>query len=170
MLLGELGRVDEIASKNGVGVNEVRGAVTDVRGDLDETREGLRQTETALLSTQGGVDKLAGRVGEQGADIHNLKAFNERSLTGFNLAKSKDRTRVGNIQLRLRKTDAKRNKYSIEILADDKLVVRKDRHVNEPVQFYVEGAKRPYEVVVTGIQKDRVVGYVAQPKGSETRG
>jgi len=170
MLLGELGRVDEMASKNGLGVNEVRGEVTGVRGDLDETREGLRQTESALRSTQGGVDQLTGKVGEQGADIHELKVLNERSLTGFNLAKSKKRTRVGDIQLRLRKTDAKGNKYSIEILADDKLVVKKDRHLNEPVQFYVQGATRPYEVVVTGIKKDRVVGYVAQPKGSELRG
>ena len=170
MLLGELGRVDQIASKNGFGVNEVRGDVKDVRGALAETRDGLRQTESALLSTQGGVDQLAGLVGEQSVDISGLKALNERSLTGFNLAKSKKRTRVGDIQLRLRKTDAKENKYSIEILADDKLVVKKDRHLNEPVQFYVQGAKRPYEVVVTSIKKGRVVGYVAQPKGSELRG
>ena len=83
---------------------------------------------------------------------------------GFHLVKAKQRTKVADVQLRLRKTNVKDNKYSIEILADDKVVVRKDRHVNEPVQFYMTGSTRPYELVVTSIKKNRVIGYLARPR------
>jgi hypothetical protein len=43
-------------------------------------------------------------------------------------------------------------------------VEKKDRAVNEPVQFYVARARLPYEVVVNEIKKDQVVGYLATPK------
>jgi hypothetical protein len=49
-------------------------------------------------------------------------------------------------------------------LADDKRVEKRDRSINEPVQFYVSRARQPYEIVVNEVQKDRVVGYLAVPK------
>ena len=72
--------------------------------------------------------------------------------------------KVGEIRLALKKTDVKRNKFTMNVLADDKTVEKKDKNVNEPVQFYASGARTPYEVVVNEIRKDQVIGYLAVPK------
>ena len=46
--------------------------------------------------------------------------------------------------------------------ADDKRVEKKDRTVNEPLQFYV--AKSLYQVVVLSVGKDQISGYLQTPK------
>ncbi len=63
-----------------------------------------------------------------------------------------------------KKVDTKRNKYNVEIMADDKRIEKKDKTVNEPVQMYVGGNRQPYEIVVNEVKKDTIVGYVAVPK------
>jgi len=68
------------------------------------------------------------------------------------------------VSLKLKAADTKRNRYTIEVLADDKLTEKRDRSLNEPVQFYVAKARIPYEIVVNQVAKDRIVGYLATPK------
>ena len=65
---------------------------------------------------------------------------------------------------RSKRTDTKRNRYTIELLADDKRTEKKDKSINEPVQFYTLKAKQPYELVVNNVGKDLIVGYLATPK------
>ena len=64
----------------------------------------------------------------------------------------------------LRKADPKRSRFTVDVIADDKKVEKKDRTINEPVQFYVSRARQPYELVVNEVRKDRIVGYLAVPK------
>jgi hypothetical protein len=49
-------------------------------------------------------------------------------------------------------------------LADDHLIEKKDKTINEPVQLYTGSSKQPYEIVVNEVKKDGVVGYLATPK------
>jgi hypothetical protein len=70
----------------------------------------------------------------------------------------------------LRKADPKHNKFTITITADDKTVEKKDRNINEPIQFYTAKAKQPDEIVVNQVRKDTIVGYLATPKVQATRG
>ena len=64
----------------------------------------------------------------------------------------------------LKKTDPKKNRFTIDVIADDKTVEKKDKTINEPVQLYVGGARQPYEIVVNEVKKDTITGYVAVPK------
>jgi hypothetical protein len=50
------------------------------------------------------------------------------------------------------------------VIADDKTVEKKDKTINEPVQFLLSRASQPYELVVNEVRKDMIVGYVAAPK------
>jgi hypothetical protein len=52
----------------------------------------------------------------------------------------------------------------MNVLADDKNIEKKNRDVDEPVQFYVQGARAPYEIVVFKIQKNEAQGYLSTPK------
>jgi hypothetical protein len=54
------------------------------------------------------------------------------------------------------KTDPKKNKFTLDVRADDK-----DRNVNEPLQFYV--SRSLYELVVNSVGKDSS-GYLSTPK------
>jgi hypothetical protein len=50
------------------------------------------------------------------------------------------------------------------VIADDKKVQKKDKSINEPVQFLLSRASQPYELVVNEVRKDMIVGYVSAPK------
>ena len=71
--------------------------------------------------------------------------------------------------LTLKKTDQKKNKFTIELVADDKRVEKKDKSINEPLQFYTSKARQPYEIVVNEVGKDIIVGYLATPKVQNVR-
>jgi hypothetical protein len=72
--------------------------------------------------------------------------------------------KVGDIMLTLKKSDTKRNRFTMDVMADDKHVEKKDKTMNEPVQLYVSGNLQPYEIVINQVKKDEVVGYLATPK------
>jgi hypothetical protein len=73
---------------------------------------------------------------------------------------------VGPIQVELRKTDTKHFRYTLNVVADDKTIEKKDKTVGEPIQFYVRGARAPYEIVVFDLTKDTVKGYLSTPKSA----
>lgn len=82
----------------------------------------------------------------------------------FDLSKRDATQKAGDITLTLKKADPKRNRYTVEILADDKRLEKRDKSINEPVQLYVSGNRQPYEIVVNEVKKDEVIGYLATPK------
>jgi len=69
----------------------------------------------------------------------------------------------------LTKADAKRNRFTLAVLADDKRVEKKDRTINEPVQFYTSKAPQPYELVINQVTKTGIVGYLSTPKDTSSR-
>jgi hypothetical protein len=66
----------------------------------------------------------------------------------------------------LNKTDPKKAKYTLTVVADDKTIEKKDKTSGEPVQFYVKGSSHmaPYEIVVFDVGKNQITGYLATPK------
>ena len=68
------------------------------------------------------------------------------------------------MSLELRKSDAKKNKYTLIVLSDDRPIEKKDRTMNEPVQFYTGRDRMLYELVVNQVTKNTVVGYLSTPK------
>ena len=72
--------------------------------------------------------------------------------------------------IELKKVDTKRNKFTIAITVDDKTVEKKDRTINEPIQFYTSKARQPDEIVVNTVGKNTMSGYLAAPKVQTPRG
>jgi hypothetical protein len=62
--------------------------------------------------------------------------------------------------------DPKHFKYTLNVVADDKTIEKKDRTAGEPIQFYVRGARAPYEIVVFDLTKDQIKGYLSAPKSA----
>jgi hypothetical protein len=72
------------------------------------------------------------------------------------------------VQISLNRTDPKKSKYTITVIADDKTIEKRDKTSGEPVQFFVKGSSRmaPYEIVVFDVGKNQITGYLETPKDS----
>lgn len=143
--------------------------VSGVKTQLGSTQSELQKTIADLKKVTGDLGVQSGYIATNGSEIAALKRLGERNIFEFNLGRSKAPQRVGDISITLKKTDPKRNKYTIEVLADDKTTEKKDRTINEPVQFYTLKAKQPYEIVVNQVGKDKITGYLSTPKDQVAR-
>jgi chromosome segregation ATPase len=160
----EISKVDEKANTANTQVGEVSKEVSSVKSDLSSTKSELDKTIATLSSTRGDMGVQSGLIATNSKELAALKALGERNYFEFTLGKTKAPQRVGDILVQLKKVDVKRNRYTIEIVADDKKTEKKDKTVNEPVQFYTSKARQPYEMVVNEVRKDTIVGYLATPK------
>ena len=74
---------------------------------------------------------------------------------------------MAGVGVTLTKTNVKRHRFNMDLVVDDVEVQKKDRTINEPIFFYVNGSKRPYELVVNEVDTNQVKGYVSTPKGAK---
>jgi len=160
----EISEVKSAASTANTKIADVATDVGGVKSNLSQTQADLQKTIADLKSARGDLGVQSGLIATNANELQALKRLGERNYFEFKLGKTKDRQRVGDITLLLKRTDPKKNRYTVEVMADDKLTVKQDKNVNEPVQFYTSKAKQPYELVVNQIQKDTIVGYLATPK------
>ncbi len=138
--------------------------IGNVSTDLGNTKTQLDQTISSLKRATGELDNHSSLIATNGKELQALRELGERNYTEFTINKSKKATRVADIMVTLKKTDVKRNKFTIMITVDDKTVEKKDRTINEPIQFYTSKAHQPDEIVVNSVKKDTIVGYLASPK------
>ncbi|MBV8843594.1 MAG: hypothetical protein JO307_12370 [Bryobacterales bacterium] len=142
----------------------VRADVSGVKAGVASTQEGLDKTTADLKRVIGDMGTMSGLIATNAKDLSALRALGERNYVEFDLSKQKPQQRIGDVTITMKKSDQKRNRYTVEILADDKQVQKSDKTVNEPVQFYLSRSKQPYELVVNQVKKDEIVGYVSEPK------
>jgi len=160
-------QINEVKTAASTANSKIADVATDVGGvktNLSQTQADLQKTIADLKSARGDLGVQSGLIATNASELAALKRLGERNYFEFKLGKTKERQRVGDITMLLKKTDPKKNKYTVEVMADDKLTVKQDKNVNEPVQFYTSKAKQPYEIVVNQVQKDMIVGYLATPK------
>ena len=154
--------VKQSADSANAKVADVNNDVAGVKTDLSATKSDLSQTKSNLQRVAGDLGQTSGLVATNGSEIAELKRRGERDIVEFSLKKQKNMQKVSDISLRLEKTDPKKNKFTVVLVADDKTVEKKDRSINEPLQFYV--SKSLYEVVVNTVGKDQITGYLSKPK------
>jgi chromosome segregation ATPase len=165
----EFSRVKEEVKSTDAKVGEVKTEVGTVRTEVASTKSELDKTISSLKSVQGDMGVQSGLIATNSRELEALKALGQRNYYEFNLGKTKQPQRIGDILMMLKRTDQKRNKYTVEVTADDKTVEKKDKGVAEPVQFLVAKARQPYELVVMEVKKDIIVGYLSTPKVMEPR-
>jgi len=161
---GEIDQIRSAAATTDSKLGNLSGDVSTVKSDVSSTRQELQKTIADLKSVRGDLGVQSGLIATNSSELGALRRLGERNYFEFDLKKAKLPQRVGSVSLKLKGTDLRRNRYTVEVLADDKLTEKKDRTINEPVQFYVAKARIPYEIVVNQIGKDRIVGYLATPK------
>jgi hypothetical protein len=149
---------------------EVAGVKTHVgavESEVTTTRSDLEATKAKLERAIGDLGVQSGLIAHTRDELDVLKHKGDRNYYEFTLMKrSKSPTPVGTVSLQLKKTDTKRGKYTMYVQADDRTIEKKDRNLNEPVQFYTGRERFLYELVVYAIDRDKVTGYLSTPKSA----
>jgi cell division protein FtsB len=145
-------------------IGQVSTQINGTQTDLNATKADLASTKANLTKTIGDLNVQSGYIAHNQSEVDELKRLGERDIFEFTLTKTKKPQHVGPIQMQLTKIDAKHFKYTVDVIADDKDIPKKDKTVDEPVQFYVNGAKIPYEIVVFDLSKEQAKGYLSTPK------
>jgi predicted nucleic acid-binding Zn-ribbon protein len=142
-------------------VGGVKSEVSVVRTDLENTRRDLEGTQRQLVDVR---DTLSAAVAKNSSELSQLRLKGERDYVEFTIPKKNQLTKVEDIRLILTKTDQKKGKFNLKIVVDDNQLEKKDRFINEPIQFLVGQNRVRYEVVVNWVQKDQAGGYLSIPK------
>jgi len=141
--------------------------LTGTQTDLNATKADLAATKTQMQTMKGDLGVQSGLIARNHDEVEELRRLGERDIFEFSLNKSKKGLEhVGPIQVQLKKTDPKKYQYTLNVVADDKTIEKKDRTAGEPIQFYVHGVRAPYEIVVFDVGKDQVKGYLSTPKSA----
>lgn len=146
------------ANVDGVKVNveNVKATVATAQSDIEKTRLDLHRA-------MGDMGVMSGLIATNSKDLVALRALGERNYIEFDMTKQSAK-KVGDVTLTLKKADPKRNRFTMDVLADDRRMEKKDKTINEPVQLYVAGNMQPYEIVVNTVTKDHITGYLSTPK------
>lgn len=151
-------------------IDGVGASVDTVKTDLASTKAVVDKTATDLQRATGDMGVISGLIATNGKEIQELRALGDRNIYEFTISKKSGLQKVGDVQIRLSKTDDKHGRYTIAVMSNDKLVEKKDKTTNEPVQFYsTNGGRIPDEVVVNEVGKDTIKGYLATPKVTTAR-
>lgn len=127
--------------------------------DLAGTKKDLTD---ALTGTKG---ELSGAIARTHDELVALAHKSDRDYFEFTLPRKGARQKVGSVTLILRKTNPKKNQYTVGIVSDDQTTERRDKSINEPLYFLARGASTPLELVVNKLTKDSISGYISTPKG-----
>lgn len=164
-LTGRLGALAAAQSSTSGTVGSLSTEVTGVKLDVSTTKQDLASTRSELQRVIGDLGVQSGLVAHNREELAELRLRGERDYYEFDLRKTKQPQKyAAGVALQLKKTDTKRQKYTVDLIADDRRIEKKDKNTNEPVQFYQQGNRVPTEIVVNQIYKDRIVGYISTPK------
>jgi chromosome segregation ATPase len=167
---GQISEVNQSVTAANAKIADVSTDVGAVKSQAAMTQSQLEKTIADLKSVTGDLGVQSGLIATNGTELQALKLRGERNYIDIKLGKAKQPQRFGDITLKLESADPKHNKYSVTLMADDKSTQKKDKSVNEPVQFYTsKGGHTPYELVINQVTKTGIVGYLSTPKDTSSR-
>ena len=137
-------------------IKTVDGRVSGVRTDLESTQNDLKMARSELGTL----------IARNHEDVEQLRRLGERDYIEFTIDAKNKPQKVGAFVVELRGTNLNKKRYSVSLIIDDVHIDKKNMPVNEPVFFHQGTDRRPLEMVVNQVAKDKVTGYISIPKAS----
>jgi len=171
-LRAELNKVSAAATSANAKIVAVTSEVGTVKSELASRDSKLDGSLADLKRVMGDLGVQSQLIATNRKELEALRSVGNRNYFDFDIPRAGVAQRISDISLTIRKTDPKRNRFTIEVLSNDKRVEKKDRVLNEPIQFYVMKRRPPYdklenemyEVVVNEVRKDHIIGYLSTPR------
>jgi hypothetical protein len=114
---------------------DVKTDVGGVKTDVAKTQSDLATAVTQLTSMQGDLSGHTSLIARNHDELELLKHKGDRNYYEFTLVKGQKKP-VGTVSLELKKADAKKSQFTLVVYSDDKSYEKKNRNLNEPLQFY----------------------------------
>ncbi len=147
-------------------VSTVKTDVTGAKASIADTQNDLASTKAQLQRTIGDAGVMSGLIARNHDELETLKHKGDRSYFEFTLQKGAKPTLISTIKLQAKKVDEKKSKYTLLVSSDDKNIEKKDKSLDEPVQFYSGKDPALFEIVVNSITKNQISGYLSTPKNA----
>jgi len=148
---------------------QVAAVQTDVGGvktDVAKTQSDLADTNTQMTSMKGDLNGHSTLIARNADELEILKHKGDRNYYEFTLVRGQKQV-VGTVSLMLKRADSKRSKFTLSVFSDDKQYEKKDKSLNEPLQFYSGKEPMLFEIVVNNVSaRNTVTGYMSTPKGA----
>lgn len=151
----------------------VKDDVADVKTDVGSVKNDVASTQADLANTKGQLTRV---VGDQGVmsgliatnhdQLEQLKRMGQRNYYEFTLVKGHPAQNVGTIKLQLKHVDNKHSRFTLNVSSDDRTIEKKNRNIDEPIQFYSGKQPQLFEVVVNNMTRNEVSGYLSTPKSA----
>jgi len=138
----------------GPGWKQLQGQINEQGRQIESTRQELSSTRT----------ELQGSIARSHDELVLMQKKGERNYFEFDVDKSGQFQHDGPVGVRLRKANTKHQYADLELMVDDFKVSKKHVNIFEPVIFYTPESQTPVELVINTISKNRIHGYVSEPK------
>jgi hypothetical protein len=147
----------ELATK--ASTDDVKG----VDGKVDGVRTDLAGTQNDLKMARSELGTLIARNHE---DVEQLRHLGERDYIEFTIDTKNKPQKVGAFVVELRGTNPAKKRFTVALIVDDSRIEKKNLPVDEPIFFHQGNDRRPLELVVNTVAKDKVTGYISVPKAA----
>jgi len=147
----------ELATK--ASTDEVKG----VDGKVEGVRTDLTGTQNDLKMARSELGTLIARNHE---DVEQLRRLGERDYIEFTIDTKNKPQKVGAFMVELKGTNPAKKRYNVSLIVDDSRIEKKNLPVDEPIFFHQGNDRRPLELVVNTVAKDKVTGYISVPKAA----
>ena len=148
-------------------VASVKTDVGGVKTDVATTRSDLAATKAQMQSMKGDEGVMSGLIATNHDQLEVLKHKGDRTYVEFTLQKGAQPTLLSPIKLKLEKVDNKHARFNLVVSSDDRNIEKKDKTIDEPIQFYSGKDPALFEIVVNSIDKNKVSGYLSMPKTAQ---
>ncbi|HTT18266.1 MAG TPA: hypothetical protein VMG82_04945 [Candidatus Sulfotelmatobacter sp.] len=155
---------NQAAEQVTVEVASVRTELNGAKNDIAATRSDLDSTKLKLDRAVGDLTGQSSLIARTREELDELRHRGDRNYYEFSLYKGEHPSHLSTVALQLKKVDVKKGKFTLSLVADDRVVEKKDRGVAEPLQFYTGRNRQLYEVVIFTVEKNKVTGYLSTPK------
>ena len=147
----------ELATK--ASTDDVKG----VDGKVDVVRTDLTGTQNDLKMARSELGTLIARNHE---DIDQLRRLGERDYIEFTIDAKNKPQKVGAFVVELKGTNPTKKRFNVALIVDDSRIEKKNLPIDEPIFFHQGNDRRPLELVVNTVGKDKVTGYISVPKAA----
>lgn len=132
-----------------------------LQSQLDAQGKEIDAQRADLASTRS---DLGGSIARTHGELVALEKRSQKNYFEFDLTKSGEYRREGPLSVRLKKANVKHQYADLMLVVDDRNLTQKHVNLYQPVEFYEPDLGQPVEVVINGISKNHIHGYVSAPK------
>ena len=137
------------------------------KASIAATQSDLADAKAQMQRVIGDEGKMSGLIATNHDDeLEVLKHKGDRNYYEFTLQKGAKPTLLSTIKLQAKKVDDRKGKYTLIVSSDDRNIEKKDKTLDEPVQFYSGKDPQLFEIVVNNISKNTISGYLSAPKSA----